>query len=226
MNLRFTKFKIVICLIFSIVALNANALSSKVKNFDFWGFQAKFLLEGRLVSSSKAEAALATRGLKVANSGRGAVIVNVEGKKFFLELINSETEGFFFVFSDLPEDIKQIQEQAKGYPTLVSEKTLSKKEWGILSSSDPSLELGVTTPNDLVKVLGKPDHTGPDYTEENQQKRTRWVWVLKRDYEKEKSCYGKIEKNSSSAAMQIVFSFDTENKLRKISFINSISGEC
>ncbi len=98
MNLRFTKFKIVICLIFSIVALNANALSSKVKNFDFWGFQAKFLLEGRLVSSSKAEAALATRGLKVANSGRGAVIVNVEGKKFFLELINSETEGFFFVF--------------------------------------------------------------------------------------------------------------------------------
>lgn len=201
--------------------------ATKIRTFDLFGFQAEWLTKSRIVAAKQVEESLRKRGISLENkAGRVALILDVEGSKSLVELGSSETEGFWFTLSDLPGDIKRAQAEAKGQPSLLSEKKLGKKEFEPLSNAFPALQLGATSPEALIAFLGKADYTGADPNDESKEGLQQSIWILKRDYKKEKDCYDAVAKKPPFQAQQVIFTFDAQRKLRKIAFVNWISGEC
>lgn len=210
----------VFCSLLIFQSLCAQASGSKINTFDLFGFQAGTMLKGRLVSAQKAQEELLKRKIQLkADAGRAVFILSVDGKKFLLELGNSETEGFWFKISDLEKEIDSVREGAK-------EINVSKEAFRPLSVLYPSIQLGETTSEELVSFLGKANYSGPDENDETKSGLKQYIWFLKRDYQKEKSCFESVSKKPPFEAIEIVFTFDKNNKLRKINFVNGISGEC
>jgi len=198
-----------------------NTADQKIQTFDLLGVDSKVMLQGRVKSAEKVKEVLAKRNLELsALAGRSRVIFYKESKKLLLELGSSETEGFWFTLSTLEEEIKRASED-KETQELKNKNILAEP----LSVHYPSVQLGMSSEN-LIKLLGKPSYLGPDPNDEAKLGWNEAIWFLKRDKEKEKSCFGAIQKKPPFEAMQVIFIFDAQKKLKKIGFYNWISGEC
>jgi len=210
-------------LIILLLELPSMAISSKLASFDLFGFQAGTMLKGRAVAAKVLQEEMAKRKIPLqAKSGYVYLILDVEGVKYSLALIDSETEGFSFTLSNLPSDLEYVKSQAKDIHVV----KLLNKDFLPLSNALPVLQFGAAKPEEAVSVLGKADYVGLDENDEAKAGFTHELWFLKRDLKKEKDCFNAVAKKPPFEAIEVVLTFDIDKKLRRISFVNGISGEC
>jgi len=218
------------CSFIILLAVSSQAANSKIESFDLFGFKTATLLKGRLVTGQNARSLLLKRKISIEEmNGTRDVIISVEGKNnYLLELGTSETEGSWLTISDLSSELASVKERAKGDPTLLKEISLTSKDFLPISVSYPEIVLGSTSAAQVLNILGKPDYIGflAEDHDKLKSKLKQYIWFLKRDLRKEKSCFGSVSTKPPFEAMEVVFTFDKNNKLRKINFINGISGEC
>lgn len=219
--IKILKKTSVFFIIYFFWGIAGNAADQKIPTFDLLGVDSKVMLQGRVKSDEKVKEVLAKRNLELsALTGRSRVIFYKESKKLLLELGNSETEGFWFTLSTLEREIKEASQDKETQAPQTKNILLEP-----LSENYPSVHFGMSS-GDLIELLGKPNYFGADPNDEGNLGLTEAIWILKRDKEKEKSCFGAIQKKPPFEAMQVIFTFDVQKKLKKIGFYNWISGEC
>ena len=127
-----------------------------------------------------------------------------------LSWMDSETEGFRFTV-DLMKNQKTCQSWFTEGVTLPSG-PINPQQFFPISRSHPQIQLGVSTPEQIRKELGKPAYASSDLL----------IYTLKRDREKEKGC--QYEKGQL-AVVGVQFHF-SKGILSSVDLINDISGEC
>jgi hypothetical protein len=199
-------------------SLGADAAAPAVASFDLFGFPLSAADQGLGKRAEDLGQALASTFPQVfqvkdfkENSYNGYCFVNGIDQ-YKLSWRDSETEGFAFTV-----------ERLKGQKLCVSPFTegetfksgpIDPSHFFPISHSHSGLQLGISTPAQVRKELGRPAFSSPDML----------IYVLKRDKLKEKGC-GYQPSKGEYAAINVGFIF-YHGLLQSVTLSNGIAGEC
>jgi len=209
---------------FSLIALlflpkpSLGAAANTIGGFDLFGFKLTALDQGLGKRANSLGQALATAFPKdfkaqdfKENYYNGHCFVSGPDQ-YKLSWRDSETEGFEFKVERLKDQKNCASPFSEGQSFKGA--SLQPAQFFPVSRSHPDLQLGVSTPAQVQKELGKPAYASP----------TKLIYVLKRDMEKEKGCGSKpSEGDFYGIELQLGFA---NGVLQSMDMVNSIAGEC
>lgn len=215
-GMRQHRLTILLLLLLSFSSVSAQA--ANVGSFDLFGFSLSSADQGlgkRAEALGKALIAAFPKELKAgdvkANLYNGQCF-NAGADQYKLWWMDSETEGFSFRVEKLKAQKICTSPFTEGMTFKSS--ALNASQFFPVSRGQSSLQLGVSTPEQVKQALGKPDYANSE----------KLIYFYKRDKAKEKGC-GANSAEGDFYGVSAEFGF-SGGVLQFIALNNDIAGEC